>query len=285
LPYQVLSSIIAREAILQKAMITGSRRKAHSRICGPLLLLILLIPACIFSEGRLPGSEIILPEEDVKDRFFAYMIGLAEADAYGNLTADDFSNALREFAGETRVPFELITSIERRRPERGGPTLVSISFLEKLKTPVPYSILGYHPGSVVADTTVRLYEYYLPVKSIWVSRDVNIRLTQVHVFAIYEGYVVVDIDAWVDKLLGGHLDDTWLTVLALFKYEGVWHGLAAGYGPSGEGRSGVFNFQTNEILFPTPERFRTLGPHFRNFVRSTKHVHAPVPGHGKWVEK
>ena len=121
--------------------------------------MVLLIPAVAFPEDLVPGGEIILPEDDVKDRFFAYMIGLAEADAYGNLSAEDLSGVLDEFAGETRIPFGLITGIERRRVEQGNPTLVSISFLEELKTPVPYSILGYHPGSVVADTTVRFNEY------------------------------------------------------------------------------------------------------------------------------
>ena len=233
----------------------------------------------------LPGSEVTVPEEEVKDRFFGYMIGLAIADAYGSLAAEDFAHVLGEFAGKTSVPFELIDGVERLKGESGDPNLISIFFLERLKTPVPYSILGYHPGSVVADSTVRFYEYYVPRKSVWLSRQSRVTLTEVHIFAIYDGWVVVDIDAWIDKLLGGHLDDTWLNVLALFKYEGDWHGLAAGYGPSGEGRSGVFNFKTNNILFPTPDHFRTLGPYFRNFVRQTKGVEAPVPSHGNWPGK
>lgn len=237
------------------------------------------------SDVPLPGADVVLPEEVVKDRFFAYLIGLAEADAYGRLTDDDLGTALSGFAGKTRVPFQLISEIERRRGDPGEPDIVSISFLEELKTPVPYSILGYHPGSVVADTVVVFYEFYLPRKSVWVAQDTRVTLTQVHVFATYRGWAVVDIDAWVDKLLGGRLDDTWLTVMALFKYEDDWHGIAAGYGPGGEGRSGVFNFKTNKILFPTPDHFRTLGPYFRNLVRKQKGVKAPVPSHGDWIEK
>jgi hypothetical protein len=233
----------------------------------------------------LPGSEIILPEEEVKDRFFAYLIGLAEADAYGALGTEDIANALGDFSGKTRVPFELITGIERRRGEPGKPSVVTISFLETLKTPVPYSILGYHPGSVWADTLVTFYEWYLPKKSIWAGEGSRITLTKIHVFGTAEGWAVVDIDAWVDKLLGGRLDDTWLIVMALFKYEEAWHGIAAGYGPGGEGRSGVFNFKTNKILFPTPDELKTLGPYFRNLVRKQKGLKAPVPSHGEWVEK
>lgn len=231
------------------------------------------------------AEDIMMPEEEVRDRFFAFLIGLAEADVFGHLSSEDLDGVLGEFAGETRVPFRLINGIGRVRGGAGEPNRVSISFIEKLKTPVPYSILGYHPGSVVADTTVSLYEFYLPEKSVWLSRHAQTTLTDIHVFAIYEGWAVVDIDAWVDKILGGHLDDTWLIVMGLFKFEGDWYGIAAGYGPSGEGRSGVFNFKTNKILFPTPEHFRTLGPYFRNLVRRQKGIKAPVPEHGEWIEK
>ena len=268
--------------------------KSGNNISTAIALVFILVLAGILSPARVisgppetlpPASDIILLEEVVKDRFFAYLIGLAEADAYGNLGNEDIGEALGDFSGKTKVPFELISEIERRRGEPGEPGVVSISFLEGLKTPVPYSILGYHPGSVVADTVVSFYEYYLPRKSIRVAEDSLVTLKQIHVFGTYRGWVVVDIDAWVDKMLGGRLDDTWLVVLALFKYEGDWHGIAAGYGPGGEGRSGVFNFKTNNILFPTPQQFMTLGPYFRNLVRKQKGVKAPVPSHGEWVEK
>ena len=235
-------------------------------------------------DATLPGPEVILPEEEVKDRFFAYLIGLAEAGAYGKLTTEDIGEAVGDFSGNTRVPFELVTGIERRRGEPGKPGVVEISFLEPLKTPVPYSILGYHPGSVWTDTTVTFYEWYIPERSIWVSEGSRITLTHIHVFATAAGWAVVDIDAWVDKLLGGRLDDTWLVVMGLFRYEDAWYGIAAGYGPGGEGRSGVFNFKTNNILFPTPDEFRTLGPYFRNLVRRQKGLKAPVPGHGEWKQ-
>jgi len=269
--------------------------KSGNKISAAVIFIVVLgvagvlSPAPVLSgqppEALPPASDIVLPEEVVKDHFFAYLIGLAEADAYGILRSEDIGKALGDFSGKTQVPFELISGIERRRGAGGEPGVVSISFLEGLKTPVPYSILGYHPGSVIADTVVSFYEYYLPGKSIRAADNTLVTLKQIHVFATYSGWVVVDIDAWVDKLLGGRLDDTWLVVLALFKHEGDWHGIAAGYGPRGEGRSGVFNFKTNSILFPTPEQFRMLGPYFRNLVRKQKGVKAPVPSHGDWVEK
>ncbi len=235
--------------------------------------------------GLLPGAEIMLPEDEVEDRFFAYLIGLAGADAYGRLTGEDIARALGGFLGKTRVPFELITEIERRRGEPGEPGVVRIAFTRELKAPVPYSILGYNPGSVRADTVVTFYEWYLPRRSIRLGDGSRTTLTHVHVFGTVEGWAVVDIDAWVDLLLGGRLDDTWLVVMGLFKYEGDWYGIAAGYGPGGEGRSGVLNFRTNKILFPTPDELKMLGPYFRNFVRNEKGLKSPPPPYGKWSKK
>jgi hypothetical protein len=271
---------------LHKLKILGNSPATPVFVCAVLLAGAISGPAYSETppETSLPGSEIVLPEEEVKDRFFAYLIGLAEADAYGKLSTEDIGSALGDFGGKTRVPFELVTEIERRRGERGKPGVVRISFLEELKTPVPYSILGYHPGSVRADTAVTFHEWYLPEKSIWVGEGSRITLTRIHVYGTADGWAVVDIDAWIDKLLGGRLDDTWLVVLALFRYDEAWHGIAAGYGPGGEGRSGVFNFKTNNILFPTPDELRTLGPYFRNLVRRQKGLRAPVPGHGEWKE-
>jgi hypothetical protein len=135
---------------------------------------------------------------------------------------------------------------------------------------------------VSTSSTVRFYEWEVPNKTLRWSRTEPVDLTDIHVFGICEGWAVVDIDAWLDTLLGGLLDDTRIVVLALFKYNGDWHGIAAGYGRSGEGRSGIFNFSQNRILFPTPKHLRILGPYFRNFVTRVNRVEVPLPPSEKW---
>jgi hypothetical protein len=195
------------------------------------------------------------------------------------------------------VPFERIQSIRRdcgddalssRRGGSGGrgigPRDVSITFLGELKTPVPYDILGYHPGSVQASDTVSFREWHIPRRTIrWSGRE-PLELTDVYVFGIREGWTVIDIDGWMDLLLGGSLDDTRIITLVLFKHHGNWHGLAAGFGKSGEGRSGVFSFSENRILFPTPDRFRGLGPYFRDYVMNVKDLDVPLPPLSRWKQ-
>ena len=134
----------------------------------------------------------------------------------------------------------------------------------------------------MTSATVRFYEWEIPYKILRWNRQEPLDLSQIYVFGIYEGWAVVDVDAWLDALLGGLLDDTRIVTLVLFKYEGEWHGLAAGFGPAGEGRSGIFNFNENRILFPTPAHLRVLGPYFRNFVTRVNRVEVPLPPSEKW---
>jgi hypothetical protein len=199
------------------------------------------------------------------------------------LFARDLERVLNDYRGKTSIPFETIKDIRRDCGHDSNPREVSIAFNEELKTPVPYSILGYHPGTVSASTMLRFLEWDIPAKTLRWSRKEALELTDIYVFGVYEGWAIVDIDTWLDKLLGGLLDDTRIVVLVLFKYNGDWHGLAAGYDPSGDGRSGIFNFNQNKILFPTPRELRMLGPYFRDFVARVKKVDAPMPPEERWA--
>jgi uncharacterized membrane protein YgcG len=158
-----------------------------------LLPLLLLLPALSFvflftslftAPARaedMPGREIMLSESEVTDRFFAYLIGLLQVDTCGVVDAEELESALSDSKGKTLVPFERIHSIRRDcgnggrgagnvgsggsgsggsrvSGEAGGTREISITFHDELKSPVPYQILGYHPGSVKASPTVRFHE-------------------------------------------------------------------------------------------------------------------------------
>jgi hypothetical protein len=254
-----------------------------ARLAVSIIPVILLFSLIDIEAQDLPGREIWLPEDVVQDRFYSYLIGLVQADTCGVLYARDLEKVLNDYRGKTSIPFETIRDIRRECTHDSNPREVSIAFHEELKTPVPYSILGYHPGSVTASEMLRFREWDMPSKSLRWSRSGAIELTDVYVFGVCEGWAIVDIDTWLDTILGGLLDDTRIVVLALFKYNGEWHGLAAGYDPDGEGRSGIFNFSQNKILFPTPRELRMLGPYFRNFVARDKKVEAPMPPQGRWA--
>ena len=92
-------------------------------------------------------------------------------------------------------------------------------------------------------------------------------ITEVHLFVLTEGALDIDIDGWLDKLAGGNLDDTSIRALAVFRRDGRWFGLALGTNPDGEGRSGVFDFGTEKVLYPTPEDFKIVSRYLRRQLR------------------
>lgn len=232
--------------------------------------------------AEIPGAEISLPEYQVPDRFYSYLIGLVGANTCGVVDGRKLEDVLHDFKGKTSIPFEKIREIRRECASGASVRDVTIVFNGGLDTPVPYSILGYHPGSVRASETVGFLEWYLPSEKIRVSATETIEVSDVFIFGVYDGWALVDIDVWMDRILGSVLDDTRIVVIALFKYKGEWHGMAGGYGRSGEGRSGIFNFRTNKILFPTPQELKPVAPHFRNFVVRTKRISAPLPSEPEW---
>ena len=67
-----------------------------------------------------------------------------------------------------------------------------------------------------------------------------------------EGALEVDIDALVDLLAGGALDDTRVTGLAVLRQNGRRLGVAFGYNEDERARYGVFDFGADKILIPLP---------------------------------
>jgi hypothetical protein len=248
----------------------------YSRLVGAVgLSLALLAGPCLC--WALPGFEVSVPQEEVRDPFYAYMIGLLLNNVCGLLSTEEMAEVLSAYQDKSVIPFATIKDVRRDCFPTGGRREVVVNFWEGLKTPIPYSILGYHPGSVRTSDSVKFFEWALPEKIIHWSRQESIKITDIYVFGVHEGWAVIDIDGWVDVLLGDLLDDTRVAVMVLFKYRGQWHGLAAGYGRNGEGRSGVFNFSENRVLLPTPQELRNLGPYFRHYVTRTKGLTLDLP--------
>ncbi len=230
----------------------------------------------------IPLEEIFVPESSVKDPFYRYLIGLINADICGTVDSAILSLVLSKYKSKTDIPFQLIDRISRTRESGKNTCKVSISFKGHLKASVPYSILGYHPGSVKASEVVDFIEWTMPKKTIWIGEGRRVDLTDVHLFAPQRGWALIDMDAWIEKLTLGLIDDTRIVGLGLFRYQGEWYGLATGYDPQGNGRSGIFSFSENKILFPTPEHFQGVGPYFRNYIIHIQKIEPPLPPIGNW---
>ena len=84
-------------------------------------------------------------------------------------------------------------------------------------------------------------------------------LDECYLWSIAEGTVSIDIDGFVDNLLGGSVDDMRVTTLALFSLDGTRYAMGMGYNAKGQGRSGALNLVKNELEFPSSWKLKSAG--------------------------
>jgi hypothetical protein len=209
-------------------------------------------------------------EPAVKDPVFALLVGLVQDGVYGTLTEPRVQAELDRARLESELPYRSLADLTRLPVIAGKTALVRVRFNGPLNLPIPYSILGYHPGSFNVSETTVFREWIFPsmqlihdeTKDGKTSRQI-LEITDVHLFGVQDGAVYIDIDAWLDLLMGDALDDTIVTCLMLCRYQGQWLGFAMGYAKDGTGRSGAFSFAKDQIVFPTPAELRTVGREMR----------------------
>jgi hypothetical protein len=187
--------------------------------------------------------------------------------------------ALVEQTGRpTVIPYRRIERVDRRRGSGGGGTQVESVFDRDIDLPIPYKILSYHPGSLRVSRRLEFDEIRLGAVQIGHVESENGRIVphpftieDVRLYVIREGNLEIDIDAWLDALAGGNLDDTRVAGLAIFEKNGVRYGVALGYNGDGEGRSGTFDFAQDRVLYPASPEFKSVARQ----MRRTMEFYAP----------
>jgi hypothetical protein len=212
----------------------------------------------------------VLPlAEGVKDPVFSVLIGMMEAELFGQLDRERLQAEVARQEGSTALPVEYLEAVQRF-PHPGKPlALVRLVSARGLDIPAPYDVLGYHPGRLRASRIVEFEEWDLgtvvirgPDRGREESED-RIVLEDVRLWGLRRGQLELDVDGWLDLLLGSSLDDTRITGFSLFRYRGRWVGLALGYNPEGRGRSGSFSFLTDKVLFPSPRPYKLAAVQLR----------------------
>ncbi len=226
-----------------------------------------------------PQTLAVTPAPRVKDPVLAYLIALLEADLCDTLTGSDIRAASVKPGRSTLIPLHLLDAVGRG-PSLGDTGRVVTLWLTKPgKVPAPYSLLGYHPGSVCLPKRVVLREWRLGMIVLSDPRRGSFTLRDCYVWAVIEGRVWIDIDAFVDKFLGRAVDDVTVTSLALFWWNDVRYAMSMGYNDRREGRSGALSLPKNELEFPSPWQLRAAGKFLRGkteaLLRQTAVVEAP----------
>ena len=201
-----------------------------------------------------PGRELILPPSEVRDTFFAWLVGVVDAGRDVRIDNAGLRDILVEFRSTIALPFDRIAVVSHRAPSadaRGG---LDVLFDGPVDVPVPFALLWYHPGSLRSTPVVRFEEHRVPL--VMTGRDAA---APVYAFRLVEGAMIIDIDAWLDVLLGRVADDLVVRLVAITRWRGSWRCLLGGTGREGRRIIAAFDLERNAITFPVPAELVRLG--------------------------
>jgi hypothetical protein len=202
-----------------------------------------------------PGREISLPVQQVKDSFFAYVIGIIRAGIDVDLDSAGMREVLTEFKTTLELPFDLVSRVWQGPGGSPDQRELGLAFQAEARIPIPFSLLGYHPGSILASRLVRFEELRVGYRD---PREPAAEATAWRL-RLDAGFLVVDMDQWIDDLLGDYVDDLPVENLVFFTWRGEWTGLLQGRGYKGQPLRAFFNFRRNRIVFPVPADLDALG--------------------------
>jgi hypothetical protein len=201
-----------------------------------------------------PGRELILPPAQVRDTFFAWLVGVVDAGRDANIDNAGLRAILTEFSPSIALPFDRITAVSHRAPPPGGRGSLGIEFDGAIDIPVPFALLWYHPGSLRSTRALRFDERRYP--AVPTGRDAA---APVYAFRLVEGAMTIDVDAWLDALLGRVVDDFSVRLVAIARWRGAWRCLLGGTGREDRRIIAAFDLERNTITFPVPSELTRLG--------------------------
>jgi hypothetical protein len=229
----------------------------HSLLFRSGICLGLLLSA---AAGAGAGPESLPLAPRVRDPVFAILVAYVRADRVGLVTREAVADTLTRRRRKSRLPWRLAREFSRAHATADSSATVTLLFDEPVDTPIPYSLLWYHPGRIRASARCRFREWRLDELPFEVRKDGRKQaarpLADVRLFALEEGELLLDIHAWLDALLGARLDDTFVKCLAVGRYRGREYGFAFGRSRNGKPRIGVFDLSDDSVVFPMSSDLR-----------------------------
>ncbi len=120
----------------------------------------------------------------------------------------------------------------------------------RLDMAMPYSILGYHPGTLSFGSPVVVREWRVGDHEVTVRTSDEVRRDTVEgmvVFEIVSGWTVLDVDGWLDKLLGDAIDDAATVGFVAARGNGRLLGVSDSLGRDGRFIFGELDFRNNTV--------------------------------------
>jgi hypothetical protein len=201
-----------------------------------------------------PGREYILPPSEVRDTFFAWLVGVVDAGRDVSIDNAGLRSVLTEFRPTIALPFDRISEVRHAAPRRDARGSLDIEFDGDIDVPVPFSLLWYHPGSLRSTREVRFEE-----RRFASLPTTNGPAEPVYSFRLVEGSMTIDVDAWLDALLGRIVDDLTIRLVAIAHWRGSWRCILGGTGREDRRIIAAFDLARNTIAFPVPGELTRLG--------------------------
>jgi hypothetical protein len=205
-----------------------------------------------------PGREISLPPDQVKDTFFAYVLGIIQTGVEIDIDNAGMRSILTAFKSTLALPFDLVTRVTQHAESPQDARTIGVEFSRDVSIPIPFALLFYHPGSIVATQLVT----FTVTTGTWADPNGS-ATAPVYVLSLSEGSILIDIDDWLEVLFRAYIEDTWIQHLVFFTWHGEWIGLLEGKGRETDRMiRAYFNFTRNTIIFPTPAPLDQTGRSF-----------------------
>jgi len=194
---------------------------------------------------------------EINEPFFDFMLSLAAADSVGRWTGADLRSHADSLGAESRFPLAEFLTLQRSKPTTSsysGATVAGvwhISLRAPQDRPMPYSILGYHPGSLRFSQEIVLSELAPMELLLEFIEDGNHRrqnVLDVRIFALEKGHIVLDADGLLDALLGSALDDSWTLGFVVGREEGRLIAVGVSLGRDGQKIYGEFDLAADKVL-------------------------------------
>jgi hypothetical protein len=229
-------------------------------VCGPAAAEVWSIDA----DGK-PRSESWVLADGVTDPMFATMLGVIDAGHFGVVLQAELDSIVIANGG-SKLPYQVFTEMSRE-PVQGAPdSFIRIRLSEAVDRPIPYSLLGYNPGSIRSSEQLDFLHFEVGQRRYLVRMDDEereIAIENAHLFVIADGFMEMDFDGWLDRLLGSKLDDMQVRAFLTFSWEGRRYSLGMGLTKKGKGKTGAFDFLADETLFPAPKELLIVGREMR----------------------
>jgi len=209
--------------------------------------------------GLAANTELL--RQQVRDPLFAFVFTMTERDSLGAWTADDLAAFAAEWGEESVFPLaEHLAGLRRealpadevhgRRGVRCRRRWVIDLEPAGFEMPMPYSILGYHPGKLSFRSPLVLNEWPVGARSIDITVEGATRryhVTGLTVYQIDSGWIILDVDAWLDALLGSGADDAVMQGFTVGWVDGELVGVGSSSGRKGRRIYGELDFREGTV--------------------------------------